>query len=225
MLKIVVIFALIFASMAEKSNVLIVFANPEPKSFTYAMVDTCVKTLEKEGHKVKTSDLYKLKMFNRIDKTDFTQLYDPSYFRPQKEQEVANQKNGTTFVEEIRRERDLHIWANIIIFLYPVYLGYMPGILQSYVERVQSYGFAHGPHNFEGKKAMTIYSTASPKEYAVKVEETMEKMRAACSANRKMKTIPKYAAYAVTNVDEPTRKKYLEELAQRMVDIDKTPTE
>ena len=39
-------------------NVLILYAHPEPASFTAALKDTAVATLEARGHEVTVSDLY-----------------------------------------------------------------------------------------------------------------------------------------------------------------------
>ena len=41
-------------------KVLIVHAHPEPQSFTAALRDQAVATLEAQGHEVQVSDLYKM---------------------------------------------------------------------------------------------------------------------------------------------------------------------
>ena len=218
--RILVVMLLLIVGTMAKSKVFIVVVNPEPKSFCVAIADTCAKALQADGHEVKISNLYQLKMFNRIDRTDFTEQYDPTYFRPQVEQREANLKNGATFVEELRRERNNIIWADVLIYVYPAYFMYVPGILQSYMERVFSYGFAFGPKNLAGKKAMLIYTTGSPKEHIKDPEEKMLFLLHDRFSYTKMSTIPPYGAYAVGTVELEVRLRYLKEISERMHNID-----
>lgn len=206
-----------------KSNVLIIVTNPEPKSFCMAIKDTCVETLKKAGHEVKVTDIYDLKMFNRIDKTDFTELYDKTYFRPQVEQGVANEKNGTTFVEEIRRERDKVIWANIIIYVFPIYMHHSPGIFQSYLERVFSYGFAFGPRNLTGKSIMRIMTAGATEKYLEKILKRMTIMQDILNQLNALKELKPYVCYQVKAVTDAKRKEYLKEIAERMQNIEQLP--
>ena len=210
---------LAISSLAEaKLNVLIVYAHQEPKSFCAAMKDTCVKTLTDKGHDVVVTDLYKLGMFNRLDKSDFTELYDPTYFRPQDEQLAANKKNRTTFVEELRREHDRAEWADAILFIYPLYLGYVPGIVQAWMERVMSRGFAFGGdvYHLKGKRVMLVYSTGAPKAAMEKVTKIMQLILYTCYSGMQMVTLDPFAAYGISYNTEEDRKKYLQDLAEVM---------
>lgn len=216
-LLILCILALQYAAQA-KLKVLIVYGHQEPKSFCAAMKDQCIKTLTDLGHDVQVSDLYALKMFNRLDKTDFTELYDPTYFRPQVEQANANKKNRTIFSEELRREYDKCEWADVFLFVYPYYLSYMPGIVQAWLERLFSYGYAFGPNgdHLAGKRGMLIYTTGGEKKWIEKYENMMKFLIHDRMDFWQMKHFESFPAYAAAYVGYEQRKAYLTELDARM---------
>jgi len=61
-------------------NVLIVYAHPEPTSFTAALKDAAVDALSGAGHCVQVSDLYG-EGFNPVaGRHDFTRAADPDRF-------------------------------------------------------------------------------------------------------------------------------------------------
>lgn len=67
-------------------NVLIVYAHPEPTSFTGALKDAAVRALATAGHQVEVSDLY-AEGFNPVaGRHDFTGAADPARFHYQSEQ-------------------------------------------------------------------------------------------------------------------------------------------
>lgn len=204
-----------------KSKVLIVYTHQEPKSFCGAMRDLCVKTLEAEGHEVKVTDIYKLKMFNRLDKTDYTELYDRDYFRPQVEQANANKHNRTNCIQELREETDKAEWADVFLFIYPYYLSYIPGVTHSWLERVFSYGFAFGEggNHLKGKKMMLLYTTGGIKEWTSKLEKKMIFLLHDRITFWGMTPLTPFAAYAVASVDQKTREKYLKDLEARMKEL------
>ena len=204
-----------------KGKVLIVYAHQEPKSFCGAMRDTAVKTLEAEGHEVKVTDLYKMKMFNRLDKTDYTELYDNDYFRPQVEQLNANKHNRTNCIKELRDEHEKADWADIFLFIYPYYLSYIPGITHSWLERVFSYGFAFGEGgtHLKGKKAMLIYTTGGAKEWVSKYEKKMLFLLHDRIAFWGMKALEPFAAYHCAYVDPKVREQYLKDLQAKLKEL------
>ena len=69
-------------------KVLIVHAHAEPKSFVSSMKNMCVDILKSKGCEVKVSDLYDMKYYNPLGPEDFIKLQNPSYFKPQAEQDA-----------------------------------------------------------------------------------------------------------------------------------------
>jgi len=168
---------------------------------------------------VQVSNLYELKFFNRVGKTDFSELYDDSYFRPQVEQEYAhNTKHRETFIEEIRRECDKSEWADVFIFVYPLYLSFYPGIMQSYFERIWANGFAFGPHgdHLKGKRFMLAYTTAGTKEYCERKVQIMHNIIRNRAESRQMVWVDPFPAFAVISISQEERKAYLEKFAERL---------
>jgi NAD(P)H dehydrogenase (quinone) len=200
--------------MANALNVMIVYAHQEPQSFCAALKDVCVKTLQEAGHNVNVTDIYKLKMFNRIAMADFVNPVSPDYFLPQKEQAYANAHDRTNFIEELRQAHDTAEWAQLFLFVYPYYLSYMPGVLQSWLERAFSYGFAFGDggDKLKGKRAMLIYTTGGPKEYIQDQEQKMIFLMHDRIKFWGMTALPTFPAYAAARVTDEIRQEYLANL-------------
>jgi NAD(P)H dehydrogenase (quinone) len=207
------------------SKVLIIYAHQEPQSFCGAMKRTIEQTLLNTGHDIKTTDLYVLKMFNRLDRSDFTELSNTTYFLPQSEQIAANEKNRTTFSEELQREHNRAEWADVLLFVYPYYLSYVPGIIQSYMERVFSKGFAFGPHgdHLKDKKAMLIYTTGGTKEQIGQQEARMVYLQHRIFENLKMIPLAPFPAYSPAGVSDEIRQEYLRNLTDVMTKLDGLP--
>jgi len=60
-------------------KVLIVHAHPEPQSFTAALRDQAVATLQAQGHEVQVSDLYKMNWNPVASDADFSNRENPEY--------------------------------------------------------------------------------------------------------------------------------------------------
>jgi NAD(P)H dehydrogenase (quinone) len=60
-------------------NVLILHAHPEPQSFTAALRDQAVQTLEAQGHEVQVSDLYAMNWNPVASAEDFSDRDNPDY--------------------------------------------------------------------------------------------------------------------------------------------------
>lgn len=128
-------------------NVLIVFAHPSPTSFNAALKDAAVDALVKHGATVKVSDLYEMS-FNPV-----AQLCD-----------VTVPKNAEEVPEDLRVEREKVMWADYILFQFPMWWTSAPAIIKGWFDRVFAAGFAYGPGiynhgNLKGKKAMLSFTT------------------------------------------------------------------
>lgn len=151
-------------------NVLIVYAHPEPESFNGSLKELAVDTLTGEGHQVQVSDLYAIKWKAVLDDDDFTDRMNTEIFNPIMEQVNAVEKGAIP--HDINIEMDKVIWADLIIFQFPIWWSNFPAILKGWVDRVFFNGFAfnlaemklydNGP--LKGKKAMLSFTTGAPRE-------------------------------------------------------------
>ena len=208
--------------MKSASKVLIVFAHAESKSFCAAIKDMCVETLKAKGHEVKVSDLYAMKMYLPLGKDDFTEIGDPSYFKPQTEQKVSNEKALASFSPEVKAEHEKVAWCDIMLFVYPLYWFHLPGILKNWVDRIFSFGFAYGGgKSLVGKKGMLLYTTGGPKDFLKTSEEMGWKLiNNMIFGFCKITALEPYVAYGAAHVDKSARVKYLEEVKKIMEGID-----
>jgi NAD(P)H dehydrogenase (quinone) len=100
-------------------NVLIIYAHPAPSSLNGALKDYAVRHLQAAGHAVQVSDLYAMQ------------------WKPTLE---AGEQPGT----EVLREQEKLLWADTVIFQFPLWWFSMPAIMKGWVERVFTHGFGYG---------------------------------------------------------------------------------
>jgi NAD(P)H dehydrogenase (quinone) len=147
-------------------NVLIVYAHPEPRSFNATMMDLAVEVLTNAGHQVQVSDLYALNFSPAGGPIDFVAREDTDFFHYQREQTHAT--DGNLFVPELKAEMDKLLWADLVIFQFPLWWFSLPAILKGWVDRVFAMGFAYGGGRrhetgvFRGKRAMLAFTTGGP---------------------------------------------------------------
>jgi len=139
----------------------IVFAHPNLQSYNGKLRNTAIQTLQAEGWTVTISDLYQMKFKASADEDDFTELYNTDFFDLQAEQQVA--ANKQSFSADIKREQQLLIEADLIIFQFPLWWYSMPALLKGYIDRVFSYGWAYGGvQALAGKKILVSMTTGAP---------------------------------------------------------------
>jgi NAD(P)H dehydrogenase (quinone) len=124
----------------------IIYSNHHHGNFNEELLEKIKAHLLREGHEFVVRDLYKLD-FNPVLKTrDF---------------ELISSGN---IPEDIGREQDFVRWADMLIFIYPVWWGGMPAIVKGYIDRIFSWGFAYksngnGPYPLLTNKKVMIMST------------------------------------------------------------------
>ncbi|MFB7941026.1 NAD(P)H-dependent oxidoreductase [Streptomyces sp. NPDC004779] len=125
---------------------LIVHAHPEPNSLNGSLKDLAVATLEGAGHEVRVSDLYAMNWKATVDAAD----YGPDASNPLK---VARD-SGRAFeagrlTPDVLAEQEKLLWADTIVFQFPLWWYTMPAILKGWVDRVFTHRFAYGvgPHD------------------------------------------------------------------------------
>ncbi|MFG3323815.1 NAD(P)H-dependent oxidoreductase [Streptomyces sp. NPDC048171] len=120
---------------------LIVHAHPEPKSLNGSLKDLAVSTLEAAGHEVRVSDLYAMGWKAVVDAAD----YGPEASSPlQVARDSGRAFQGGTLTPDVRAEQEKLLWADTIVFQFPLWWYSMPAILKGWVDRVFTFRFAYG---------------------------------------------------------------------------------
>lgn len=147
-------------------NALIIFCHPEPASFTGAMKDTAVETLQRMGYDVEVSDLHG-EGFDPVEKSDhYSMRWDPDRFSSMDEQRYASKNDAIP--DDVCREIDRLERADLVVLQFPLWWHSQPAMLKGWFDRVFINGrlysskmrYDHG--YFRGKKAMCSVSVGAP---------------------------------------------------------------
>jgi len=103
---------------------LVVYTHPNPESFCHAILDTVLGALAERGDEVVVSDLYQKNFSPVLASSDF----------------IAFGKGETP--ADILEEQKKIEWADNLIFIYPTWWFNRPAMLQGWIDRVFSHGFA-----------------------------------------------------------------------------------
>ena len=139
-------------------KVLIVHAHPEPQSFTAALRDQGVSTLQGLGHEVQVSDLYAMQWNPVASAADFSTREHPEYLVYALEQRRGVKKQS--IAADIQSELDKVLWADLLILNFPIFWFSMPAMLKGWVDRVLVSGVCYGGKRFydqgglAGKRAL-----------------------------------------------------------------------
>ncbi len=211
-------------------NVLIVHAHQEQKSFCSALKDYAVETLTKTGHAVQVSDLYAMNFKAIADENDFLIKADPNYFKYQAEQVNAFTKEA--FSADIKTEMEKLLWADVLIFNFPLWWFSVPAILKGWVDRVFAMGFAYGAGKgvyetgvFKGKKGMLCVTTGGPEmAYGENGKNgVMEKILFPINHGMLyfvgMDVLEPFVAYSPARISDEERKNYLNNYTHRLSNL------
>ena len=139
-------------------KVLIVHAHPEPQSFTAALRDQAIATLQAQGHEVQVSDLYAMHWNPVASASDFTSRENPDYLVYALEQRLG--MKSQSIAADIRQELDKLLWADLLILNFPIFWFSAPAMLKGWIDRVLVSGVCYGGKRFydqgglAGKKAL-----------------------------------------------------------------------
>lgn len=122
-------------------NTLIVYAHPEPRSLNGSLKDLAVSTLEAAGHEVRVSDLYAMGWKAVADAADYGPHAD-SPLRIARDSGRAFEAGDLT--PDVRAEQEKLLWADTVVFQFPLWWYTMPAILKGWVDRVFTHRFAYG---------------------------------------------------------------------------------
>ena len=130
-------------------KILIIYAHPNSKSYNASILETVKENLSSK-HELKVLDLYK-------ERFDPVLRFDTTHRRRDLAHDVA-----------MKDYRDLIIWADQLIFIFPIWWSGMPAILKGFIERVfaASFAYENTPRGLDGKltgKAWIITTHNTPK--------------------------------------------------------------
>jgi Putative NADPH-quinone reductase (modulator of drug activity B) len=206
---------------------LVLYAHPEPTSFTGALKDTAVAALTAAGHTVEVSDLYGEGFDPVGGRDDFATVADPGRFHYQSEQDHAHLHGG--FSAEIAREQARFAVADLLVPVFPIWWGGMPAILKGWFDRVLAYGFAYvDGHRFDtgffrGRRCQigvvtggTLRRFSSDGTYG-SIEQVLWPITRCMIEYLGMEVASPFVAYGGPRVDDDRRAGYLSEWTERLV--------
>jgi len=209
-------------------NVLIVYAHPEPTSFSAAMKEAAQRVLAAAGHAVEISDLYAEGFNPAAGRHDFTDVANPVRFHYQTEQLHASKTAG--FSAELAREQARLLRADLLVFIFPMWWGGLPAILKGWFDRVCAYGVAYADGKrfdqgyFVGRRAVLALSTGgtperfSPGGYG-DMGEVLYSVQRCILEYMGLEVMPPFVAYAVPRVDDIARRDDLWQWEARLLAI------
>ncbi|MFF2953733.1 NAD(P)H-dependent oxidoreductase [Kitasatospora sp. NPDC057965] len=124
-------------------RVLIVTAHPEPRSLTAALAGFAVERLRAAGHEVRVSDLYAMKWQASLGVDDFPE--HPADARLEVLPAQGEATRAGRLAAELAAEQEKLRWADAVVFQFPLWWFSVPAILKGWIDRVLTFGFAHGP--------------------------------------------------------------------------------
>lgn len=139
-------------------KVLIVHAHPEPQSFTAALRDQALSTLQNQGHDVQVSDLYAMQWNPVASAADFATRENPDYLVYALEQRLG--VKNQSIAADIQGELDKLLWADLLILNFPIFWFSAPAMLKGWIDRVLVSGVCYGGKRFydqgglAGKRAL-----------------------------------------------------------------------
>jgi len=151
---------------------LIIYAHPNPLSFTKAILDNFVKGLKESGHQYEIIDLYKIKfnpVFQDMDSAFFVDEDLPAdlfkqidmrkmivelaggplkrfiarlYIRNKSDSDLIKLINSQKPKDVLEQQKKV-AGADLLVFITQVYWMHFPALVKGWMERVLTYGFAY----------------------------------------------------------------------------------
>lgn len=110
-------------------KILIVYAHPSHKSYTYSILERLILILEEDDHQITISDLYAKDFSSDLSVEEYK--IETSTF------------TTITVSRDVEEEQQLLLETDCVIFLYPVWWSDCPAKLKGWFDRVWSNGFAY----------------------------------------------------------------------------------
>ena len=207
-------------------KVLIVHAHPEPQSFTAALRDQAIATLEAQGHEVQVSDLYKMNWNPVASADDFSSRENPEYLVYALEQRLG--VKSQSLAADIQAELDKLLWADLLILNFPIFWFSAPAMLKGWIDRVLVSGICYGGKRFydqgglAGKKALVTVTLGGREhmfgEGAIHgpLEDMLRPILRGTLAYVGFDVLEPFVAWHVPYISDEARKGFLEDYRQRL---------
>jgi NAD(P)H dehydrogenase (quinone) len=212
-------------------NVLVIFAHPEPASFSAALKDEAVATLTQAGRAVTVSDLYAMRWNPALGPEEFAHdRANADFLDLSREQEHAHRNDS--HAADVRAEQAKVAAADLVLFHFPVWWFGMPAILKGWVDRVFSRGFAYSAGrkyergHFKGKRAMLCISTGTastlyePDGIDGDLLHVLWPIHNGMLAYTGFTVLPPFVAWMPGRVDASERATYLSMYRKRLSELD-----
>jgi NAD(P)H dehydrogenase (quinone) len=153
-------------------KVLVIYAHPNPMSFTKAILDNFVKGMKEAGHQYEVVDLYKIKFNPVFQDMDFSFFVDEEIpkdlFQQMNLREMITvlaggpvkrfiakwwikNKTDADLIKLISSQKPKDVLvqqkkvseAEVLVFITQVFWMHFPAIVKGWMERVLTYGFAY----------------------------------------------------------------------------------
>lgn len=221
-------------------KVLLIYAHPEPRSLNGALKDFAVRHLQKAGHEVQVSDLYAMRWKAGFDADDSSALPVGDAWRATRDSQYAF-AHGTQRAD-ITGEQEKLLWADTVIFQFPLWWFSMPAIMKGWIDRVYAYGFAYGvgEHSdkhwgdrygegtFAGKRAMLIVTAGgwaehyAPRGINGPIDDILFPIQHGMLFYPGFEVLPPLVFYRTDKLDEHRFNTLRDELAQRLDTLTET---
>lgn len=150
-------------------NILIVYAHPSKKSYTFQVLERLKLALGNENWNVEISDLYASNFISDMSEAE----YEREGFA----------KTQLPIPADVLAEQEKIEKADCIIFLYPVWWSDCPAKLKGWFDRVYSVGYAYGQNETSRKMktipyGLVICTAGHPNDFLQEIEiaQSMEKI-------------------------------------------------
>jgi NAD(P)H dehydrogenase (quinone) len=212
-------------------KVFLVYAHPKPNSLNAKLKDHAIEALQRAGHELQVTDLYAMKWKAVADADDFPER-DKSLPLEYMTASGEAYQNGT-LAKDIAAEQEKLLWADAVIFQFPIWWFGFPAILKGWVDRVFTYKFAYGykdagnTHRYgegalAGKRALLSVTIGGPEvDYGPRgingpLEHLLFPITHGTLFFAGMDVLPTFAVYSAVRVDDAGIEIAQRALEQRM---------
>jgi NAD(P)H dehydrogenase (quinone) len=213
-------------------KVLIVHAHPEPQSFCAALKNLALQELTAAGHQVQVSDLYELNFDPVAKSQDFLRRERPDYLVYALEQRAAQKANA--LAPDITRELEKVLWADFLIFNFPIFWFSVPAILKGWIDRVLISGVCYGGLRFydngglKGRRALVCITLGGqehmfgPGAIHGPFEDMLRPLLRGTLHYVGLEVLPPFVAWHVPYISQEARLAFLEKYRETLKDIQHT---